>query len=82
MAMAKLTSKGQVTIPKPVREMLCLNTGDRLEFVIMENGDVVLRPITKHVDDVFGKLYKPGRKPVSIKEMDAAIKERVRAKFK
>ena len=82
MAIAKLTSKGQVTIPKPVRDTLHLTTGDRLDFVIKKNGDVVIRPVTKNVDDVFGKLHKPGRKPVSITDMDAAIRKRVQAKFK
>ena len=82
MAIAKLTSKGQVTIPKPVRDTLHLHTGDRLDFVIKENGDVFIRPVTKNVDDVFGKLHKAGRKPVSIAEMDSAIRHRIQAAFK
>ena len=70
MAVAKLTSKGQVTIPKAVRDFLHLNTGDKLEFIVTENGEALLRPMTKKVDDVFGRLHKPGRKPISIEEMD------------
>lgn len=82
MAIGRLTSKGQVTIPKVVRDTLRLHTGDRLEFVVMQNGDVFIRPVTKKVDDVFGKLHKPGREPVSIEDMDSAIRHRIRESFK
>ena len=38
-----------------------------------------IRPVTKKVDDVFGRLYKPDRKPVSVEEMDEKIKQIMRA---
>ena len=82
MALATLTNKGQVTIPKAVRDSLGLQTGDKLEFVITESGEAFLRPVTKKVDDVFGRLHKPGRKSVSIEEMDTVIKQKMRAAFK
>ena len=82
MAIAKLTSKGQVTIPKVVRDTLHVHTGDKLEFIVTQNGEVLIRPVTKKVDDVFGRLRKPGRKPVSVEEMDLAIRERLQATFK
>ena len=81
MPVTTLTSKGQVTIPKVVRKSLCLNAGDKIEFIVTENKEVILRPITKKVDEVFGSLHKPGRKVVSIDDMDAAIKQKVRTKF-
>jgi antitoxin PrlF len=40
-----LTSKGQVTIPKHVRDALALAPGDKLEFSIGANGDLVLKPV-------------------------------------
>ena len=43
--MAIVTSKGQVTLPKQVREALGLTTGSRLAFDIRE-GQVVLRRVT------------------------------------
>ena len=82
MALATLTNKGQVTIPKEIRDSLGLQTGDKLEFVITESGKALLRPVTKKVDDVFGRLHKPGRKSVSIEEMDDVIKQKIRAAFK
>lgn len=82
MALATLTNKGQVTIPKTVRDSLGLKTGDKVEFIITETGEALFRPVTRKVDDVFGRLHKPGRKPVSIEEMDAGIKEKMRTAFK
>ena len=81
MALATLTNKGQITIPKAVRESLGLHSGDKLEFVIAESGKAYIRPVTKKVDDVFGRLHKPGRKPVSVGEMDEKIKQKMRVNF-
>jgi AbrB family looped-hinge helix DNA binding protein len=41
--MSAVTQKGQVTIPKPIRERLRLKAGSRVAFDIDEKGDVVLR---------------------------------------
>ena len=82
MQQTKLTSKGQVTIPKNIRDFLYLHAGDKVEFFITEKDEVLLRPITKKVDDVFGKLFKANREPVSIKEMDTAIAKKMQDSFK
>jgi AbrB family looped-hinge helix DNA binding protein len=78
MAQATLTTKGQVTIPKDVRDSLQINTGDKIEIIVTENREAIIRPISKKVDDIFGKLYKPGRKVISLEAMDEAIKKRMR----
>ena len=57
------------------------HVGDKIEFVITEKNEVLLRPITKKVDDVFGLLHQAGKKPVSIEDMDAAIKQKIRESF-
>jgi len=82
MALATITSKGQVTIPKAVRDSLKLYAGDKIEFVITEEGQALLRPVTKKVDDVFGRLYKPGRKPISIDKMNAVVRQKMKANFR
>lgn len=74
MSTATLTSKGQTTIPKDVRDHLMLHPGDRLEFVLKDNV-VILRPATRKVTDIKGFLPKPKR-PVSLAEMDNAIRRR------
>lgn len=79
MAIATLTIKGQVTIPKSIREGLRLQSGDKVEFVLAGGEEARLRPVTKKVDEVFGRLYKSGRKSVSIEAMDEGIKKSVRA---
>ena len=81
MQQTTLTSKGQVTIPKSVRDSIGLRTGDKIEFIITEKNEVLLRPITKKVDDVFGVLYKSGRTIVTVEEMDAGIKQKIRESF-
>ena len=46
---ATLTSKGQTTIPKPIRDSLGMKTGDRMSFTLMPDGVVVMRVKNKHV---------------------------------
>jgi antitoxin PrlF len=74
MPEATLTSKGQITIPKAVRDHLGLDTGARVDFVIDTDGTVVLRPVTRPVHELAGLLHQPGRRAVSIQEMDAAVR--------
>jgi antitoxin PrlF len=75
---SKLTSKGQVTIPREIRAKLQLATGDRVEWVARADGVVELRKVQSLVlEDVVGMLGRPPR-PASIEEMDAAIRERFR----
>lgn len=78
---ATLTTKGQVTIPKPVRDHLKLDTGARVSFVIQEDGVVVLQPVTRHVSELAGVLSRPKQRAVSIKGMDEGIAGHIRQKF-
>jgi antitoxin PrlF len=72
MATATLTSKGQITIPVQVRTALGLETGDRVEFVEMEDGQFSLIAASKTVHDLKGLIRKPA-KPVSLDDMSRAI---------
>ena len=82
MPITTMTSKGQVTIPKDIRDSLHLNTGDKIEFILTQSKEVILRPVTKKVDDVFGLLasYKKVE-PVSVEEMDEIVKQKQRESF-
>ena len=73
MPTATLTSKGQLTVPKRIRELLKLETGDTVEFVVGEDGIVEVRAGNYDVRELRGLLKRPGRKPVSLEDMDAAI---------
>jgi AbrB family looped-hinge helix DNA binding protein len=67
-----LTSKGQTTVPAEVREMLNLKPGDRIRYVT--SGDkVYIRVKNKRIADLAGLLHVPGRRPISVEEMDEAI---------
>ena len=63
---ATLTSKGQTTIPKKIRDGLHMKTGDRMTFTLMPDGVVIMRVKNKHVSELAGLLHKKGRKPVPI----------------
>lgn len=80
MVTATLTSKGQVTIPKVVRESLHLHTGDRIAFVVHGGSEVSLTPVTRSVDEVFGRLHSPAQPHRSVREMKAAVAERIRSR--
>ncbi len=70
---ATLSSKNQVTIPKPVRQYLNLKPGDRFKFFLQPDGAVVILPKVK-VSKLKGSVPKLNR-PVSIEEMNAAIED-------
>ncbi|MBF6026945.1 AbrB/MazE/SpoVT family DNA-binding domain-containing protein [Pseudomonas sp. P115] len=72
MATATLTSKGQITIPVQVRTALGLETGDRVEFVEMEDGKFSIIAASKTVHDLKGLIQKP-TKAVSLEDMNRAI---------
>lgn len=42
-----MTSKGQVTIPKPVRDALGLKPGGQVQFVMQSNGNIVVKAAVK-----------------------------------
>ena len=75
MPAATITSKGQITIPAPVRIALGVDAGDRLEFVEIEKGRFAIVPATVPLSRLKGIIRKP-EKPVSIEEMNAAIAQR------
>jgi AbrB family looped-hinge helix DNA binding protein len=66
---ATLTSKGQTTIPKPIRDSLGMKAGDRMTFTLMPDGVVVLRVKNKRIAELAGLLHKKGRKPVPIEKL-------------
>ena len=73
MPSSTLTSKGQITVPKEVREKLHLKTGSRIDFVIEPSGQVVLKPFSSNFRSFAGIVRSPHRRPVTLKEMDEAI---------
>jgi antitoxin PrlF len=73
MPSAKLTSKGQITMPKKVRETLRVEPGDRIEFTTRATGEVIVQARTGSITKLYGALKRPGRRPVSLAAMERAI---------
>ena len=64
-----LTSKGQVTVPKEIRQRMGLKPGDKITFSLLSDGTLIVRPKLRHVTDLAGLLHKPGRAPGPLEEM-------------
>jgi len=66
-----ITTKGQATIPRAIREHLHLKAGDRVKFFVHPDGTVVLLP--KLPVSALRGMAKATRRPVTIEEMEEAI---------
>jgi antitoxin PrlF len=64
-----LTSKGQTTIPKGIRDKLAMKSGDRMTFTLMPDGTVLMRVKNKSVLGLAGVLHRKGKKPVPIEQL-------------
>lgn len=80
MSAATLTSKGQTTIPVDIRQGLGINPGDQLEFHLLSNGSATMRVKRGTLDDFIGILRQPGKRAMTLKEMDAGVAKALRAK--
>jgi AbrB family looped-hinge helix DNA binding protein len=79
MMEAKLSSKGQATIPKAVRERLRISAGDRFKFFFHPDGVILLPRIpTTRLKGTLPKLAKP----VSLRQIDQAIEAGATARFR
>lgn len=76
-AFTTMTSKGQLTIPKEVRDELGLTPGTRF-FITVRGSEVVARPKNRKLADLAGMLGRPPNgRSLSIEEVDNAIGEAV-----
>ena len=73
MPTATMTSKGQVTIPRAVRDLLRVDAGDQIDFVVTDRGDVMVRAVSVDVRELRGLLKRPRRRAVTVEEMNKAI---------
>jgi antitoxin PrlF len=80
MSEAKMTSKGQITLPKDIRLKLGLKQGDRVRFVIEDDGRVRLLPAKRDISELVGILPKPKRS-YSLEEIDEGIRRAVAEKY-
>jgi AbrB family looped-hinge helix DNA binding protein len=64
MPTSLLTSKGQITLPKAVREALRLHAGDQVDFVLAPDGHIELRRVGGRVRELLGAFPSAGAEPV------------------
>ena len=74
MASATITSKGQITLPKPIRDRLRLKAGDRVAFREREDGAIVVEAETIDLRELRGTIQTPVR-GVTLDDMAAAIRK-------
>ena len=70
-----ITSKGQITLPKAMRDALNLETGDKLIFEELEDGRYAIIPKTLPASVLQG-IVKYDGPPISIEQMNETIKDR------
>jgi AbrB family looped-hinge helix DNA binding protein len=76
MPSSTITSKGQTTIPKAIRDYLKLQPGNRIDYVVDETGKVVIEPATFDIRDLHGILHRPGREALTVEQMNQVIRSR------
>ncbi|MBX5158526.1 MULTISPECIES: AbrB/MazE/SpoVT family DNA-binding domain-containing protein [unclassified Rhizobium] len=67
-----LSPKGQITLPKDLRDALGLRPGDQLVFSVID-GEVVMTPKSINFNDLAGLLGAPPNGRASLEEIDVAV---------
>ena len=80
MATATITSKGQVTIPKKIRDKLGLKPGDTLNFDIKDSRTISVTR-KKSIDEAFGMLQRENQESFTIEEMNQGVAEYFKKKY-
>ncbi len=75
MPASTITSKGQVTIPRSIREQLRLRRGQRLDFQLADDGQLILKPRARDIRELKGILRTGRRRAATVAEMNEAIAE-------
>jgi len=78
--LSRITSKGQVTIPEPIRDQCHLQPGDQLEWRMSGAGVIELRRVGGDIRGLAGLLGIPDRK-ATLDELDEAIEAQFRQEF-
>jgi antitoxin PrlF len=77
---ATLTSKGQITLPKEIRDRLQLDAGATLDFQLLPDNTIMARPVKPDARRVRGLLKSPHAGALSVEEMDKGIEQHLQGK--
>lgn len=77
MPIAVLTSKGQMTIPREIRESLKLRPSDKI-VIVLEKGQAILKPLRGNIMDLAGSVEIPkSEKPIDFQKVREKVKKRI-----
>ena len=71
MSESTITSKGQTTVPQPIRDALHAQPGTRLQWNLLPDGTIIVRAKSKSILDLAGTLKAPKGKKVRVEDMNA-----------
>lgn len=77
-----VTSKGQLTLPKRVRDQLEISAGTRLAIEVTKDGSIVMRKLSGRISDFVGVLGRAKGRPRTAAEMNEAVKSAAVARYR
>jgi antitoxin PrlF len=78
---ATLTSKGQITLPKEIRDRLGLDAGSMLDFRLLPDNTLTARAVRPDARRIRGLLKSPHAAPLTVTQMDEGIAQHLRGKY-
>jgi antitoxin PrlF len=78
--LATVTIKGQVTVPKAIRDQLKIEQGTQLDFKLNDDGSISVRALKRSALSIVGLLRKPGRSAPTIEQMNQAVADAAAAR--
>ncbi|MEQ1557489.1 MAG: AbrB/MazE/SpoVT family DNA-binding domain-containing protein [Methyloglobulus sp.] len=79
--LATITSKGQITVPKNIRDQLHIEPGTQLDFTVMADGTISVRPLNRTALSIVGTLQRPGLKAVTVEQMNDAVEAEANERY-
>ena len=77
---ATLTSKGQITLPKEIRDRLGLDAGATLDFQVLPDNTITARAVRPDARRIRGLLKSPHARPLTVEQMDEGVAKHLRDK--
>jgi antitoxin PrlF len=75
---ATLTSKGQITLPKQIRDLLGIDAGALLDFQVLEDHTITARLVKPDARRIRGLLKSPHATALTVAQMDEAVSKQLR----
>jgi antitoxin PrlF len=78
---ATLTSKGQLTLPKEIRDRLGLDAGSVLDFALQPDNTITARAVKPDARRIRGLLKSPHASPLSVEQEQKAVGLSLKRKY-